>query len=143
MQEINEHINQINTNYDPEISLADRRKQIYENSKLASTERAQRLMYIRKLEAEGKKLAKGNLKSTGVNSFYHKQMEEQKNMAFMKNRNPYHQRMVEIMEKGGITAEVTEAPVEDHVAQRWNERKGNYDKNGKLKPNEGFKFPKK
>ncbi|KAJ3619904.1 hypothetical protein Zmor_008661 [Zophobas morio] len=117
MKEINEHINKIKTDYDPEISLADRRRQIYENSKLASTERAQRLMYIRKLEAEGKSLAKGNAAPIKKESFYSKQLEQQKKMNFLRANNPYHKRLNEVNERGGITMEETMAP-QDRVAQQ-------------------------
>lgn len=117
MKEINEHINKIKTDYDPEISLADRRRQIYENSKLASTERAQRLMYIRKLEAEGKSLSKGNAKPINKNSFYSMQLEQQQKLEFLKVKNPYQKRLQEVNERGGITMDETMAP-QDRVAQQ-------------------------
>lgn len=140
MKEINEHINKIKTDYDPEISLADRRRQIYENSKLASTERAQKLMYIRKLEAEGKSLSRGNAAPIKKHSFYEKQLEQQKNMDFLRANNPYHKRLNEVNARGGVTIDETMAP-QDRVAQQWNERKYNKDKNGKMIPKVGFEFP--
>jgi hypothetical protein len=142
MKEINQHLTQIKSDYGEDISLGERRKQIYENSKLASTKRAQRLMYIRKLETEGKSLAKGNAKTTGAKSFYHQELEKQQsNSKFMEKRNPFYKRLKEVNDRGGVTVDATMPLEPDRVAERWNERKHNLDKNGHIKPKNKFVFP--
>lgn len=118
MREINKNIKKINSDYSG-MSLADRRKQISNNANKASSERYQKLLYIREKEAQGESFNK--VERPQEQSNFHKQAKNSNLSEYIKRRNPFIERMNEINDKGGITEEKEKTYV-DRIANNWRER---------------------
>lgn len=98
----------IEDNFSENMSLQDLRKQIYNNSAVAETQRANKLMKMREMGLENKFLKRSDL-NVSKQSEYHKVLDNLrtgKSEANVKQvsdyyfkRNPYFQRMLEIEEQ--------------------------------------------
>ncbi|AXK51389.1 hypothetical protein [Spiroplasma alleghenense] len=117
MRKINKEMPKIKSDFQ-NLSLKDRRKQIYENASIASAGRANKLKVINSQVAKGGFERVAQPKDSWQSN-YHKQLQNHGNLQYMRDRNPIFERMMKMNEKANLTLTM-EIPVAKANQKGWN-----------------------
>ncbi|WP_338971614.1 hypothetical protein [Spiroplasma endosymbiont of Panorpa germanica] len=117
MRKINKEMPKIKSDFQ-NLSLKDRRKQIYENASIASSGRANKLKVINSQVSKGG-FERSVAPKDAWQSNYHKQLQNHGNMQYMRDRNPIFERMMKMNEKANLTLTM-EAPIAKANQKGWN-----------------------